>query len=96
MYAQLDGLKSYFLSCDEAETVKVKKIIDTRHNPLTRLILQFLSKSQKRILLYQEMSRLVHLYASNRLKIDVIIAAKNNLSTLNLASGGHLADEKLR
>ena len=41
------------------------------------------------------MSRLVHLYASNRLKIDVIIAAKNNLSTLNLASGGHLADENL-
>ena len=36
-------MKSYFLSCEEAETVKVKKIIDTLHNPLTRPILQFLS-----------------------------------------------------
>ena len=40
---QFGDLKSYFLSCDEAETVKVKIIIDTLHNPLTRPIVQFLS-----------------------------------------------------
>ena len=41
------------------------------------------------------MSWLVCLYASNLLKIDVIKVAENNLSTLNLASGGQLADENL-
>lgn len=98
---QFDGLKSYFLPCDEAETVKVKKIIDTLHNPLTRPILQFLSyilpsmdrfnrvfqksKENTTCQLYHEMGRLVRLYASNLLKTDVIKAAENNLSTLNLA-----------
>ena len=40
---QFDGLKSYFLLCEEVETIKVKKIIDTLHNPLTRPLLDFLS-----------------------------------------------------
>ncbi len=108
---QFDGLKSYFLSCDEAETVKVKKTIDTLHNPLTRPILQFLSyilpsmdrfnrvfqksKENTTCQLYHEMGRLVRLYASNLLKTDVIKAAENNLSTLNLANGGQLEDENL-
>ena len=41
--AQLDGLKTYFLLCDEAKTAKVKKIIDSLQNPLTKPILLFLS-----------------------------------------------------
>ena len=109
--SQFDGLKSYFLSCDEAETVKVKKIIDTLQNPLTRPILQFLSyilpsmdrfnrvfqksKENTTCQLYKEMSRLAHLYASNLLKTDVIKAAENNLSTLDIASEGQLDDENL-
>ena len=45
--------------------------------------------------LYKEMSRLVRLYASNLLKSDVIKAAKNNLSTLNLVTEAQLANENL-
>ena len=45
--------------------------------------------------LYKEMSRLVHLYASNLLKTDVIKAAENNLSTLNLATEAQLANGNL-
>ena len=40
---QYDGLKSYFLSCDEAETVKVRNIISRLENPLTKPLLLFLS-----------------------------------------------------
>ena len=41
------------------------------------------------------MSWLIRLYASNLLKIDVIKVAENNLSTLNLTSGGQLVNENL-
>ena len=105
---QFDGLKSYFLSCEEAETVKVKKIIDTLHNPLTRPILQLLSyilpsidkfnkvlqksKENTTCQLFQEMSRLIRLYA---LKANVILAAGNDLRTLSLDSEGQVPDENL-
>ena len=39
---QLDGLKSYFLSCGEAETVKVKSILERFEHPLTKPLLLFL------------------------------------------------------
>ena len=41
------------------------------------------------------MSRLVRLYASNRLKADVILAAESDLSTLSLNSEGQVPDENL-
>ena len=41
--SQFDGLRSYFLSCDESETSKVQSIIDRLENPLTKPILSFLS-----------------------------------------------------
>ncbi len=53
------------------------------------------SKENTTCQLYHEMGRLVRLYASNLLKTDVIKAAENNLSTLNLANGGQLEDENL-
>ena len=40
---QYDRLKSYFLSCDEAETVKVRNILSRLENPLTKPLLLFLS-----------------------------------------------------
>ena len=43
---QYDGLKSYFLSCEEAETVKVRNIISRLENPLTKpLLLRLLTDS---------------------------------------------------
>ena len=45
--------------------------------------------------LYDEMSRLVHLYAANLLKRDPILAAGNNLSLLNLDRDNQLLDENL-
>ena len=45
--------------------------------------------------LYNEMSRLVRLYASNLLKPEVIKAAGNDLSKLCLADSGQLLDENL-
>ncbi len=45
--------------------------------------------------LYNKMSRLVRLYASNVLKADVIIASTDNFSTLNLTRESHLDDENL-
>lgn len=99
--AQFDGLKSYFLSCDEAETNKVQGILDKLQNPLTKPILCFLSfvlpsmdrfnrlfqKSSENTTcqLFSEMTRLVRLYASNLLKTETITAAKDELTSLNFA-----------
>ena len=41
--AQLDGLKSYFLSCGKAETTKVKSILEWLEHPLMKPLLLFLS-----------------------------------------------------
>lgn len=40
---QFDGLKSFFLSCSEAETSKVVSILQQLENPLTKPLLLFLS-----------------------------------------------------
>ena len=108
---QLDGMKSYFLSCGEAETAKVKSIIERLQHPLTKPILLFLSyilpsmdrfnrlfqKSTENTTcqLYAEMSRLVRLYASNVLQPEAIVAAGDNLSVLSLASADQLPNENL-
>ena len=109
--AQLDGLKSYFLSCGEAETAKVKSILEWLEHPLTKPLLLFLSyilpsmdrfyqlfqKSTENTTcqLYTEMSRLVRLYASNLLKPEAIVAVGDNLSSLSLASTDQLSNETL-
>ena len=41
------------------------------------------------------MSRLVHLYASNLLKADIIKAAGDNLRNFNFSTRGQLPDENL-
>ena len=38
---QYDGLKSFFLSCEEAETAKVCSILSRLENPLTKSLLHF-------------------------------------------------------
>ena len=38
-----NGLKSFFLSCEETETAKVCSILSSLENPLTKHLLQFLS-----------------------------------------------------
>ena len=53
------------------------------------------SKENTACQLFQEMSRLVRLYASNLLKADVILAAGNDLNTLSLDSEGQVPDENL-
>ena len=108
---QYDGLKSYFLSCDEAETVKVRNILSRLENPLTKPLLLFLSfilpsvdrfnrlfqKSTENTTsqLYNEMNRLVRLYASNFLTSDVILAASDNLRHLDFAEVNQLSNEDL-
>ena len=108
---QFDGLKSFFLSCSEAETSKVVSILQRLENPLTKPLLLFLSfilpsmnkfnrlfqKSTQNTTcqLYTEMSRLVRLYASNLLKPEYIVAVGDDLSKLNLATQNQLADENL-
>ena len=52
------------------------------------------SKENTTCQLFQEMSTLVHLYASNLLKAYVILAAGNDLST-RLDSEGQVPDENL-
>ena len=102
-------LKSYFLSCDESEMEKAQSFISILEIPFTKPILLFLShilssmdkfnrlfqksKENSTCQLYNEMGRLFCLYASNLLKPDVIKAAKNKLSSLNLEKRGQLADE---
>ena len=89
-------MKSYFLSCSEAETAKVRSIVERLQHPLTKPIFLFLSyilpsmdcfnrlfqKSTENTTckLYAEMSRLVRLYASNVLNPEAIVAAGDNLS----------------
>ena len=108
---QLDGLRSYFLSCSEAETSKVVSILLRLSNPLTKPILHFLafilppmdrfnrlfqkSTQNTTCQLYTEMSRLVRMYASNLLMPESITAVNNDLSQLNFAPTNQLADENL-
>ena len=109
--SQFDGLMSYFRSCSEAETSKVVSILQSLKNPLTKPILNFLSfilpstgkfnrlfqKSTQKTTcqLYTEMSRLVHLYASNVLKPESITVVGEDLSKLSFASTNQLVDENL-
>ena len=104
-------MKSYFLSCGEAETAKVKSIIERLQHPLTKpilLLLSYILPSMDRFnrlfqkstenhtcQLYAEMSRLVRLYASNVLQPEAIIAAGDNLSVLSQASADQLPNENL-
>ena len=108
---QYDGLKSYFLSCDEAETVKVRNIISRLEHPLTKPLLLFLSfilpsvdrfnrlfqKSTENttLQLYNEMNRLVRLYASSFLTLDTILAANDNLRNLEFAEENQVSNEDL-
>ncbi len=107
---QYDGLKSYFLSCDD-QTAKVKSITARLENPLTIPILHFLSfvlkhmdrfnrvfqKSNENTTsqLYTEMSRLVKLYAANVLKADSITEVGDNIQNLCFESDMQLARENL-
>ena len=109
--SQFDGLKSYFLSCSEAETRKVVSIIDRLENPLTKPLLLFLSyilpsmdrfncmfqqsSENTTCQLYSEMSRLVRLYASNLLKPESILSVGDALTQLSFATKNQLADENL-
>lgn len=107
---QFDGLVSYFLSCDE-QTEKVISITSRLQNPLTKLILHFLAfiltamnrfsrqfqKSTENTTceLYEEVSRLVKLYAKNLLKTEAILAADTDLTKLKLDVENQVADENL-
>ena len=108
---QFDGLRSFFLSCEEAETAKVQSIVARLDNPLTKPLLHFLSfilpsmdqfnrlfqKSTQNTTcqLYDEMNRVVRLYASNFLKADTILEAGANLKSLKLDASNQLTDENL-
>lgn len=108
---QFDGLLSYFLSCNEAESVKVRSIIGRLNNPLTKSLLHFLSfilpsidrfnrlfqKSTENTTsqLYDEMNRLIRLYASNFLTSDTVLEARNNLRNLKFDVDNQLSNEEL-
>ena len=107
---QYDGLKSYFLSCDEAETVKVRSIISRLENPLTKPLLFFLSfilpsvdrfnqvfrkSTENTTSQLYEMNRLVRLYASNFLTSNTILAANDNLRHLEFAEENQVLNEDL-
>ena len=107
---QFQGLKSYFLSCDE-QSAKVISITERLKNPLTRPILFFLayilplmdrfsrmfqkSKENTTCELYVEMNRLLKMYAGNLLKKEVILAACDNLKNLKLDRDSQVSDEHL-
>ena len=107
---QYEGLKSYFLSCNE-QSQKVVSITHRLENPLTKPILHFLAhvlpsmdhfskmfqKSSENITcgVYDEMSRLVRLYASNFLKREVILAAGDKLRELKLDLQNQVTNEHL-
>lgn len=109
--AQYEGLKSYFLSCDE-QSDKVISITTRLENPLTRPILHFLAhvlpsmdrfsrlfqKSSENTTceLYVEMSRLVRLYAGNLLKKEVILAAGDKLKEMKMDASSQVTNEHLR
>ena len=108
---EFDGVRSFFLSCEEAKTAKVRSIVARLDNPLTKLLLHFLSfilpsmdqfnwlfqKSTQNITcqLYDEMNRVVRLYASNFLKADTNLEARANLKSLKLNASNQLTDENL-
>ena len=86
--SQLDGLLSYFRSCDE-QTAKVLSITERLQNPLTKPILLFLqhvlpsmdrfnrtfqkSTENTTCELYTEMTRLVRIYAANVLTQEAVL-----------------------
>jgi hypothetical protein len=110
---QYDGLKSYFLSCEEAEMVKVCNIISRLENSLTKPLLLFdllsfilpsvdrfnwlfqKSTENTTFQLYDEMNRIVRLYASNFLTSDTILAANDNLRLLDFAEENQVSNEDL-
>ena len=108
---QYDGLKSFFLSCEEAETAKVRSILSRLENPLTKPLLHFLSfilpsmdrfnrlfqKSTENTTsqLYDDMNRLVRLYATNFLSDDSILAASDNLKNLDFDEANEVSNENL-
>jgi hypothetical protein len=108
--AQLEGLVSFFLSCNE-QTDKVISIASRLQNPLLKpmlLFLGFLLPSMNRFStqfqkstenttceLYDEVCRLVRLYAKNLLTSEAILAAGNDLTTLNFDNENQVGDESL-
>ena len=109
--AQLDGLVSYFLSCEEAETAKVRNILKVLQNPMTKPTLHFLSfilpamdrfsklfqKSTENTTshLYTEISRLVRLYASNFLSVSAVRAVGDNLQNLDFSEANFVPRDEL-
>ena len=107
---QLQGLISYFLSCND-QTSKVISIAERLQDPYTKPILLFLeymlpcmdrfnrlfqkSTENTTCELYNEMNRLVRLFAANLLKNDAILKARNNLTLLSFAGSDQLPDESL-
>ncbi len=107
---QIDGLVSYFLSCNE-QTAKVISITERLENPFTKPILHFFiyvlpcmdrfnrlfqkSSENTTCELYVEMNRLVRLYAANLMTNDVILEATDNLRLLNFDATNQLPDENL-
>ena len=108
---QYDGLKSFFLSCEEAEAAKVRSIVSRLENPLTKPLLHFLSfilpsmdrfnrlfqKSTENTTsqLYDEMNRLVRLYAPNFLSEETILAASDNLKNLEFDEANQVCNKDL-
>ena len=107
---QYEGLKTYFLSCSE-QSMKVISITHRLENPFTKPILYFLAhvlpsvdrfsimfqKSTENTTceVYNEMCRLVCLYASNLLKKELILAVGDNLKELKLNSSSQVTNEHL-
>ena len=108
---QYEGLKSFFLSCEEAETAKICSILSRLENPLTKPLLHFISfilpsmdqfnclfqKSTENTTsqLYDAMNRLVRLYASKFLSDGTILAASDNLKNLDFDEANHVSNEHL-
>ena len=108
---QYDGLKSFFLSCEEAETAIVCSILLRLDNPPTKPLLHFLSfilpsmdqfnclfqKSTENTTsqLCDAMNRLVRLYASKFLSDGTILAASDDLKNLDFHEANHVSNEHL-
>ena len=107
---QLDGLISYFNSCDE-NNARIRSILQCLNNPLLKPLLQFLQFilspmnrfnrfSQKTTEnttaeLYIEISRRTRLYISNFVKLEIIQDAADNLTILSLTDENLLDNEEL-
>ena len=107
---QYEGLKSYFVSCDE-QSGKVISITQRLENPHTKPILNFLAhvlpsmdrfsrtfqKSTENTTceVCDEMCRLVRLYASNILKKEAILEVGDYLKKLKLDASSQVTDEHL-